>query len=246
MTINKELHPRSDVAWLYVSRKNSGKGCTEPLICSAREQSIRTNYIKYNIEKTAKSPLCRMCGTRNETISHIVSECGKLTRKEYKRRNDTVGRYVHWQFCEKLGFNRARLWYEHEPKSVIENKNFKTLCDFTIQCDHTIEARRPDIVVVDKVKKEKMIIDIAIPEDTRVCDKERDKIEKYSLLKDEITRLWQMKKVVVIPIVVGALGTITAKLEKFIESLGIDIRIEHFQKSALLGTTRIIRKVLSC
>ena len=26
--------------------------------------------------------------------------------------------------------------------------------DFIIQCDHMIEARRPDIVVVDKVKKE--------------------------------------------------------------------------------------------
>ena len=58
-----------------------------------------------------------------------------------------------------------------------------------------------------------------------------------------------MKKVVVIPavvVVVGALGTITTKFEKYIESLGIEIKIEHVQKSALLGTVRIIRKVLSC
>ena len=109
-----------------------------------------------------------------------------------------------------------------------------------------IEAGRPDIVVVDKAKKETMIIDVAIPGDTRVCDKEREKIEKYSWLKDEIARLWQMKKVVGIPIVVGALGTITTKFEKYIESLGIEIRIEHVRKSALLGTARIIRKVLSC
>ena len=109
-----------------------------------------------------------------------------------------------------------------------------------------IEARGPDIVVVDNVKKEAMIIGVAIPGYTRVCDKEREKIEKYRLLKDEIARLWQMKKVVVIPIVVGALGTITTKFEKFIESLGIEIRIEHVQKSALLRTARIIRKVLSC
>ena len=89
-----------------------------------------------------------------------------------------------------------------------------------------IEARRPDIVVVDKVKKETVIIDVAIPGDTRVCDKEREKIEKYSLLKDKIARLWQMKKVVVIPIVVGVLGTRTTKFEKYIESLGIEIRLE--------------------
>ena len=70
-----------------------------------------------------------------------------------------------------------------------------------------IKARRPDIVVVVKVKKEAMIIDVAIPGDTRVCDKEQEKIEKYSLVKDIIARLWQMKKVIVIPIVVGALTT---------------------------------------
>ena len=124
-----------------------------------------------------------MCGTRNETISHIVSECGRLAQKGYKRRHDSVGRYVPWQFCEKLGLNRTRLWYEHEPESVVENENF------TIECDHLIEARRPDIAVVDKVKKETMITDVATPGDTRTCDKEREKIEKNSFLKDKIARL---------------------------------------------------------
>ena len=76
-------------------RKGNLKGCTEALTCSAQEKSIRTNYIKYKIDKTAELPLCRLCGTRNETISHIVSECGKLAQKDYKRRHDNVGRYVH-------------------------------------------------------------------------------------------------------------------------------------------------------
>ena len=143
--------------------------------------------------------------------------------------------YVHWQFCEKLEFNRERLWYKHEPKRKVQN-----FMVFYHKCDYMIETRRPDIVVVDKVKKEAMIIDLAIPGDTRVCDKERKKIEEYSLLKDEIARLWQMKKVVVIPIVVGALRAITTMFEKYIKSLGTEIRIEHVQKSALLGTGRII------
>ena len=90
-----------------------------------------------------------------------------------------------------------------------------------------------------------MIQDVVIPGDTGVCDKEQEKIVKYSSLKDEIARLWQ-KKVVVIPIVVGALGTITTKFEKYIESFGIEIRIEHVQKSALTGTAGMIGKVLSC
>ena len=87
---------------------------------------------------------------------------------------------------------------------------------------------------------------MAVPGDTRVYDKEQEKIEKYSLLKNEVAKLWQMKKVAEIVIVVGVLGTIATKFEKYIESLGIEIRLQHVQKSALLGTARIIRKVLSC
>ena len=126
-------------------------------------------------------------------------------------------------------------WYEHEPESVVENENLKILWDFTIQCGHTIEATRPDIVVVDKVKKETMIIDVAIPGDTRACDKEREiklvKRRNCQIMADEKGR---------------ALGTITTKFEKYNESLGIEIRIKHVQKSALLRTARIIRKVLFC
>ena len=75
-----------------------------------------------------------------------------------------------------------------------------------------IEARRPDMVGVDKVKKETMITEIL--GDTRVCNKEREKIEKYSLLKEETARLWQNKKVIVISIVIGALVTTTRTFEK--------------------------------
>ena len=48
------------------------------------------------------------------------------------------------------------------------------------KCDHMIEARGPDIVAVNQVKKEATIIDFAIPGGTRACDKEREKIKKYS------------------------------------------------------------------
>ena len=77
-------------------RKSDLKGCTKALIGSPREQSIRTNYIKCNIDKTGESPLCRMCVSINQTIPHMVSECSKLAQKEYKGRHDSAGRYLHW------------------------------------------------------------------------------------------------------------------------------------------------------
>ena len=63
-------------------------------------------------------------------------------------------------------------------------------------------------------KKEFKIIDVAIPVDVRDCEKELEKIEKYKPLKDEIARLWKMRRVTVIPIAIGTLGAITTWFEK--------------------------------
>ena len=49
-------------------------------------------------------------------------------------------------------------WYEHQPESVVENENCKILWDFNIQTDHVIEARRPDMIVVDKVNAQQLIL----------------------------------------------------------------------------------------
>ena len=90
-----------------------------------------------------------------------------------------------------------------------------------------------------------MIIDFAIPRDVRVKDKELEKIEKYQLLREEIRKLWKLKKVTVVPAVIGALGPVSDKFDKHIEKLGTTIRLEVIQKTALLGTARLLRNVLS-
>ena len=64
--------------------------------------------MKFHIDKTGESPLCRMCRVENETVSHIVSQCKMLAQKEYKKRHDNVGRYIHWKLCEKYGFQGAQ------------------------------------------------------------------------------------------------------------------------------------------
>ena len=47
--------------------------------------------------------------------------------------------------------------------------------------------------------------------------------------------MWDMKEVIVIPVVAGALGAISTGLEKYIAAIKIEIRAEHAQKIALLG-----------
>ena len=45
--------------------------------------------------------------------------------------------------------------------------------------------RRPDIVIVNKIEKTAIIIDVAIPENKRITDEEKEKIEKCQNLKKE-------------------------------------------------------------
>ena len=66
------------------------------------------------------------------------------------------------------------------------------------------------------------------------------------MLKDAIARMWGMKKVIVIPLVVSALGAISADFEKYVAAIGIEMKVEHAQKTTSLETTRILRLVLGC
>ena len=66
------------------------------------------------------------------------------------------------------------------------------------------------------------------------------------MIKDEIARMWDMKEVIVIPVVVGALGAISTGSEKYIAAIEIEMRVEHAQKTALLGTARILSLVRGC
>ena len=109
----------------------------------------------------------------------------------------------------------------------------------------SLEARRPDIIADDKRAKEAKIIDIAIPGDAQVKDKELEKIEKYQLLREEIGKMWKQKKVTVVPIVIGALGAVSDMFDKHMGKLDVTIRVEVIRKTALLVTARLLRKVLS-
>ena len=96
---------------------------------------------------------------------------------------------MHWELCRKNDLQHGKNWYEHNPQSVIENNKYKIFWDFTIQTDHYITTRRPDILVVDKNNKTCKLIDVACPGDKRVKEKEDEKIAKYQDLAREIRKI---------------------------------------------------------
>ena len=73
--------------------------------------------------------------------------------------------------------------------------------------------------------------------------KSSKKIDKYQSLKIELERLWKVK-ITVIPVVVGALGAIVDRLPCWLAQIPGTISEVELQKSALLGTPQVLRRVL--
>ena len=104
--------------------------------------------------------------------------CGKLAQTEYKKRDDNLGKIVHWKLARKCDFEAGDKWHEHESKSVLEKEDYKILWDFSIQTDHVIKVQRLDWVVVDKKRRTCKIIDFAVRGESRIEGKEKKNIEK--------------------------------------------------------------------
>ena len=103
-----------------------------------------------------------------------------------------------------------------------------------------------DQILLEKSEKKCFLIDVACPFDTRIGKKETEKMEKYTDLRYEILKCWkgEVNSVMVVPIVVGALGMVTNKLRFYLDKIKFKPGIEPLQKTCLLGTARILRKVL--
>ena len=75
--------------------------------------------------------------------------------------------------------------------------------------------------------------------------KEAEKKLKYKSLYIEIQRMWNLKCTIT-PVIIGATVIVTRSLRKNLEAVPGRHSIDSLQKTAILGTSHIIRKVLQC
>ena len=76
-----DLAAQNSWQWL---RRGSLKRQTERLIIAAQDQASGTNYRKAKIKHSRELATCKMCKTRDETVTHSISECSKLSQTDYK------------------------------------------------------------------------------------------------------------------------------------------------------------------
>jgi hypothetical protein len=72
---------------------------------------------------------------------------------------------------------------------------------------------------------------------------EAEKILKYKDLTIEIQRMWNVKTKVA-PVIIGATGTISKSFRKYVSNIPGKHEVKELQKTAILGTAHLLRKVL--
>jgi hypothetical protein len=66
---------------------------------------------------------------------------------------------------------------------------------------------------------------------------------KYNNLTIEIQGMWNVQTRV-IPVIIGATGTISKSFRKYVSTIPGNYDVREIQKTAILGTAHILRKVL--
>ena len=152
----KQLHGR--FKWLISNishektwtglRKGNHMRETESLLIAAKNNAVRTNHTKARIDKTQQNSKCKLCGDRDETINHIISEYSKLPQKEYK-----TG-WEKWSTGNCARNFNLTIWTNGICKThhLSRRMTHKLLWDFDIQTDHSISARRPDLIIINKIE----------------------------------------------------------------------------------------------
>ena len=114
----------------------------------------------------------------------------------------------------------------------------------TIYTDKVLKHNRPDITLVHKGTQKWTLIDIAVPADQNIIRTEEEKVEKYQEVAFELRRIHGASKVTIIPIVIGALGSMSKVAKTWFGKLDVPDVLGSVQLSAILGTAHLLRKVL--
>ena len=95
--------------------------------------------------------------------------------------------YLRYWCCVMPTFYKVQFYILHILQHYIVSADIKFLWDINIQYDHDTQARRSEIIFVNKVEKRCSRIDIGIPGDEKLMRSKR--MEKYLELKREIKKL---------------------------------------------------------
>ena len=109
--------------------------------------------------------------------------------------------------------------------------------------------RRPDLVVEDRLYKSILINEMSVPTDSNLNGRWQEKFQEYQKLAAEMREQFRGNRIKVVPMVIGALGTVDTLPEDLRSipklSKGAVEVMRAMQRSVLCWAVRILRRHLS-
>lgn len=231
-------------------------------VLAAQEGSLMTRVHPSSPDTGSKS--CRACGKTMETVEHIVSSCSKWLPNLYIDRHDSVARNIHYKLCQMYGLTPPH--YSQKVDPVLGNERVKLYWNQPVQTKTVIRHNKPDIIAFDKIGKTAKVIEVAVSWFTGIVKQTEIKRNRYCVngnweeelelpypRGDNLQRELQSQgwKVTFYPIVIGACGEVLSNLPEQLQNIlntnhqNVEKCIERLQRSAVLGTSRVIKNHLA-
>ena len=191
---------------------------------------------------------CRMCGKGQESVAHVLAGCSAIAQTKYVERHNSVLRILFFEILTKYNLlpREEYVWYKRiSPKPVYENEELKALWDVPLFAEQVeVQANRIDAQVIDKVKKEVMLIEMSCPWMENRQRKMEEKMRKYGPLRWELKLQYPGYKVSQHNIIMDVLGGYSKDVRKSIKCLvgdRCDLVLKQMQKAMLSCTLNIAR-----
>ena len=225
-------------------KKSTFSSHVEGYVCAIQEEEIFTNDMKAKrMREEHLNPNCRMCKSSRETIQHVIASCPRLSASMYLPwRHNKVANIVYQNIIAKEPQSKRRPIQE-----VYVDGDIEVWWDTKIETLTPCKHNKPDIVLWKKARKKCYVIDICVCLDVNIDKNIKMKHDHYLPLTAELKRLYSEYSFEVIPVVLGATGIITKSLSTALEKIGVKCITEVIlkcQKSAILGTLKIVKSVM--
>ena len=109
---------------------------------------------------------CRLFGDIDETVHHIIRDCSKLVKKEYKTKHYWVRNVIDWESYKRLKFDHTKWWYICKENFIGDNETYKFLLDQRKGCIGVTEWK---IWSTKNCVRDYYLASLTIYAQTRIC-----------------------------------------------------------------------------
>jgi hypothetical protein len=157
---------------------------------------------------------------------------------DYMRRHNEVVRCIHLCLCIKYGLKPSPRMRNHSVQEIVANENVEIRIDTRVRTGIKIEANRPDIFILDKKRREIILIEVGITSQDRLHTVETEKKRKYDVLANKLGSEFKCKTKT-IPYVMTWDETVINYHKKYAMDIRLTDKIEACIQSIVLKNMHI-------